>query len=148
MTRVSKPAPLGSASSEAPGDSGSPLFNLKHYRSPEPILHLYNQVTGKAFESECQLLEVRNRALVASLPADSVKEQNNLLLEIWLETTPPQPGPLLRATGKVFKIEPQEDSTLRVEVDLLQVDEKSWLAFLKAIETAQDEFNDFLEQNG
>lgn len=122
------------------------VFNPKDFESLKLIIAFKNLTTRTEVrdKSKCNLQEVGERTLIFEVPAKSCNTNHNVLVEIKkIDTKTKKEKELLSVTGKILEIEDVGDDCLRVSVDCMQYDEKSWKELIGFYSSRQAEIEKF-----
>lgn len=131
------------------------VFNTKDFESIRLVVHFQNVTTRTEVKGgeKTGLLEIGNKMLVIELPAKSCNVKHNVMLKICQvergkekdpKKKPKKEKELLSVTGKVWDIEELDDESVRVAVECVQYDEKSWNDLLNLFSNRQAEIEKFL----
>lgn len=133
------------------------VFNPRDFESIQLLFSFQNITTRTEVRDQprIKLVELGDRTLTLELPAKSCNEKHNVLVTIFkvdqakksdsTERKIRRNGqPLVSVTGKVLAAEDVGEEVLRVEIECVQYDERSWSELLSIYSRRQAEIDGFL----
>lgn len=130
--------------------SASILFDPNDFFSIELKIRVTNitSQTNVSQTASTTLLEFGDHELVLSLPKNSCNLGHQVQFEfIRIDPKGGEEEIILEATGKIQKLDKIESQSLRVNIRMIQFEERDWQKLLSLYSSRQEEINKFLSMS-
>ena len=132
-----------------PENSAQPLelIDASDFVSMKLQFHLTNTTTQTTVKNNkaIRLIELQNRGLTLEVPSPSCHQGHNIILEI-TGFDEHKNEFKFSSTAKVEHLESVQDNMDRIDITLVQYDEKAWENFCHRFSHRQNEITDFFER--
>jgi len=127
----------------------SEVFNPKDFESVRLSISFTNLTTKTELKNADNILLIDilsdPRQLGFEMPARQCNIKHNVLFEInKLDQKTGKTSPLVAITGRIIEVEELDADCMKVTVDCVQVDEKSWDDLVNLFAKRQEDINNFL----
>ncbi|MEW6055876.1 MAG: hypothetical protein AB1540_04605 [Bdellovibrionota bacterium] len=124
------------------------VFDPKQFQSIRLEIEFKDLTTGTEVRDHgrISLQEISEKTLVLEVPEKSCNARHNVMIKIKQPDKKQKKGAeFFSVTGKVIQLEEAGEASLRVTVEILQFDDKSWNDFQNLFLNRQTEIENFLK---